>query len=361
MRESCNLHGRLAESAISLSKGDVMKVRVCVDAMGGDEEPSVVLQGIAEALAADSELEVLVAGPEEVVGEFCRTHDRAEVLVAPDVITMEDDPIKAVMTKRKSSIVLACRAIKKGNAQGFFSAGSTGAVTAAATAYVTPFRYEQDGERRPVRPCITTAVPNAKDGLTVFADMGANPDVEPDDIVRFAQMASAYARVVCGIANPSVGLLSNGTEEHKGSRFTQACFPLMAERVPGFAGNCEGTDLLSGRLDVIVSDGFAGNIALKATEGAAKYLLGELKSALMGSVKGKLAALLVKDALYAIKDKLSGDARGGAILLGLKGVVLIGHGATSVEAVKNGTLATASAVRAGLVDAVAGSVDGIVA
>lgn len=336
-------------------------VRVCVDAMGGDEEPSVVLQGIAAALAADEALEVLVAGPADIVEPFCREHDRAEALVAPEVITMEDDPIKAVMTKRKSSIVLACRAIKKGDAQGFFSAGSTGAVTAAATAYVTPFRFEEDGERRPVRPCITTAVPNSLGTLTVFADMGANPDVEPDDIVRFAQMASAYARVVCNIARPRVGLLSNGTEEHKGSRFTQLCYPLMTERVPGFAGNAEGTDLLSGRLDVIVSDGFSGNIALKATEGAAKYLLGELKGALLGSLKGKIAALLVKDALMEIKEKLSGDARGGAILLGLKGVVLIGHGATSVEAVKNGTLATARAVRAGLVDAVASSVDGIVA
>lgn len=337
------------------------KVRVCVDAMGGDEEPSVVLEGIAAALAADQELEVLVAGPEEVISDFCASHDRAEALIAPQVITMEDDPIKAVMTKRKSSIVLACRAIKKGNAQGFFSAGSTGAVTAAATAYVTPFRYEEGGERRPIRPCITTAFPNAKGGNTVFADMGANPDVEPEDIVRFAQMASAYARVVCGVDHPSVGLLSNGTEEHKGSRFTQACFPLMAEQVPGFAGNCEGTDLLTGRLDVIVSDGFAGNIALKATEGAAKFLLGELKRTLLGSLKGKIAALLVKDSLYAIKEKLSGDEYGGAILLGLKGVVLIGHGATSVEAVKNGTLATARAVRAGLVDEVASSMEGIVA
>ena len=190
--------------------------------------------------------------------------------------------------------------------------------------------------------------------------MGANPDVEPDDIVRFAQMASAYARVVCGIEHPSVACFptdrgAQGVALHAG------VLPLMAERVPGFAGNCEGTDLLSGRLDVIVSDGFAGTSRSRRPRVRQSTLLGELKGALMGSIKGKIAALLVKDALYAIKDKLSGDARGGAILLGLKGVVLIGHGATSVEAVKNGTLATARAVRAGLVDAVASSVDGIVA
>ena len=336
------------------------KVRVCVDVMGGDEEPEVVLEGIAAALAVDPDLTVLAAGPAEIVNSFCAKTDRAVALEAPDAITMEDDPIRAVMTKRKSSIVLACRAVKKGDADGFFSAGSTGAVTAAATAYVTPFKFDEDGKKRPVRPCITSALPNRAGGLTILCDMGANPDVEPDDMVRFAQMGAAYARAVCGIADPRVGLLSNGTEEHKGSGFTKTCYPLMVDSVPGFAGNCEGTDLLSGNVDVVVTDGFAGNIALKATEGAAKFLMSELKSAFLGSLKTKIAALLLKDALGELKGKLSGDAKGGAILLGLKGVVLIGHGATSVEAVKNGTLATAEAVRAGLVESVAASIEGIV-
>lgn len=138
---------------------------------------------------------------------------------------MEDDPIRAVMTKRKSSIVLACRAIKKGNADAFFSAGSTGAMTAAATAYVTPFRYLAEGKKQPVRPCLTNALPNRAGGLTVLCDMGANPDVTVDDMVRFAQMGSAYARVVLGIEHPRVGLLANGTEDEKGSIFTKSCFP----------------------------------------------------------------------------------------------------------------------------------------
>lgn len=336
------------------------KVRVCVDAMGGDEEPSVVLAGIAAALEADQDLEVLVAGPEEVVAGFCAEHERASALAAPDIIAMDDDPIAAVMKKRRSSIVLACRAVKKGQADGFFSAGATGAVTAAATAYVTPFKLETAGERRPIRPCITSALPNRAGGLTVLADMGANPDVEPEDIVRFAQMGRAYAQVVCGVAEPRVGLLSNGSEEGKGSAFTMACFPLMAEQVPGFLGNCEGGDITSGAFDVVVCDGFAGNVALKATEGAAKFLMDELKGALLGSAKGKVAALLLKDSLRELKAKLSGDAKGGAVLLGVRGVVLIGHGATSVEAVKNGTLATAEAIRAGLVERVASSMEGIV-
>lgn len=336
------------------------KVRVAVDVMGGDEKPQVVLSGIEAALNADEDLTVVCVGPEKLVSKFCANHERAVALAAPDVITMEDDPIHAVMKKRKSSIVVGCRAVKKGDVDGFFSAGATGAITAAATAYVTPFKYVENGEKRPLRPCITSTLPNRAGGLTIFCDMGANPDVEPADMVHFGQMGAAYARVVCGIPNPRVGLLSNGTEDSKGSKFTKECFPLMQAEVPGFAGNCEGSDLTSGNVDVVVCDGFAGNVALKATEGAAKYLMGELKAAFMSSAKTKIAAVLLKSQLKELKAKLSGDAKGGAILLGLRGVVLIGHGATSVEAVKNGTLATAEAIRAGLVENVAASVKGIV-
>ena len=337
------------------------KVRIAVDVMGGDEEPQVVLDGIDAALAADADLEVLAVGPADIVEPFAEERERVSALVAPDVITMEDDPIEAVMHKRKSSIVLACRAVKKGEAAGFFSAGATGAMTAAATAYVTPFKYLTDtGEKRPIRPCIVSTIPNRAGGETVFCDLGANPDVEPEDMVRFAQMGATYARIVCGIANPRIGLLSNGTEDTKGSHFTKSCFPLMKQKVKGFAGNCEGSDFTSGNFDVVVCDGFSGNVALKAIEGTAKLLLHELKGVLLGSMGGKVAALLIKKSLKGLQAKLSGDSRGGAGLLGLRGVVLIGHGATSVEAVKNGTLATAQAVRSNLVEMLAASMDNIV-
>ncbi|MBM6784991.1 phosphate acyltransferase PlsX [Collinsella tanakaei] len=337
------------------------KVRIAVDVMGGDEEPQVVLDGIDAALAADADLEVLAVGPADIVEPFAEERERVSALVAPDVITMEDDPIEAVMHKRKSSIVLACRAVKKGEAAGFFSAGATGAMTAAATAYVTPFKYLTDtGEKRPIRPCIVSTIPNRAGGETVFCDLGANPDVESEDMVRFAQMGATYARIVCGIANPRIGLLSNGTEDTKGSHFTKSCFPLMKQKVKGFAGNCEGSDFTSGNFDVVVCDGFSGNVALKAIEGTAKLLLHELKGVLLGSLGGKVAALLIKKSLKGLQAKLSGDSRGGAVLLGLRGVVLIGHGATSVEAVKNGTLATAQAVRSNLVEMLAASMDNIV-
>ena len=218
---------------------------------------------------------------------------------------MEDDPIKAVMTKRKSSIVLACRAIKKGNAQGFFSAGSTGAVTAAATAYVTPFRYEEDGERRPVRPCITTAVPTPRTVSPSLRTWVRTPMWNPmtsSASPRWPLPTRAWSAASSIRAWPAFqrDRGAQGVALHAG------VLPLMAERVPGFAGNCEGTDLLSGRLDVIVSDGFAGTSRSRRPRVRQSTLLGELKGALMGSIKGKIAALLVKDALYAIKDKLSG-------------------------------------------------------
>ena len=309
------------------------KVRIAVDVMGGDEEPQVVLDGIDAALAADADLEVLAVGPAELVEPFASSRDRVEALVAPDVITMEDDPIQAVMRKRKSSIVLACRAVKKGQAAGFFSAGATGAMTAAATAYVTPFKYMTDeGEKRPIRPCIVSAIPNRKGAFTVFCDLGANPDVDPEDIVRFAQMGATYARIVCGIANPRVGLLSNGTEDTKGSHFTKECFPLMQKKVKGFAGNCEGTDFTSGNFDVVVCDGFAGNVALKAMEGITKALFDLLRQELTANSRTKLGAALVKPALRRIKKRMNAEEIGGVPMLGVLGAVVKAHGNSSAKA-----------------------------
>ena len=332
------------------------EVRVAVDVMGGDEEPQVVLDGHRRgARRRRGAHRAWRWVPEElVVRRSPMSRPRVEALVAPDVIEMADDPHQGGDVQAE---VLDRRGVPRGEEghrrRASSPQGATGAITAAATAYVTPVQVRGGGRAAAAAPVphLGRAEPYAG-GLTVFCDLGANPDVEPGDMLRFAQMGAAYARVVCGIAKPRVGLLSNGTEDTKGSHFTKECFALMRDVLDGFAGNCEGSDIVSGSYDVVVADGFAGNVALKATEGAAKFILSELKGALLGSLKGKIAALLIKNDLAAIKEKLSGDAKGGAILLGLRGVVLIGHGATSVEAVKNGTLATAEAVRAGLIESI---------
>lgn len=320
-------------------------ITVCVDAMGGDESPEVVCEGIAQALQADEDLKVLVAGNEEVVKPFCESHERAEALVTTEVIGMGEHPAEAVRKKKDSSIVRACAAVRAGDAQGFFSAGSTGAIFAAATMGV--------GRTRGIkRPCLAMPMPGIGGHKTVFMDLGANADVRPEMIVQFAQMGAAYARVTLGVEDPKVGLLSNGEEETKGSEMALAFHQALKDADCGFAGNAEGTDILLGDFDVIVTDGFTGNIALKTLEGTAKFILLALKDAIATSARGKAGALLLKPALKDVQGMLSGDDYGGAILLGLKAPVLIGHGATSVQAVAAGTAACAAAIRGGLVDKV---------
>ncbi|WP_077597803.1 phosphate acyltransferase PlsX [Olsenella urininfantis] len=320
---------------------------ICVDAMGGDESPEFVLKGVEEALLEDSELSVLVAGDEALVVPFAAAHERARALVSTEVIGMEEHPAEAVRSKRGSSIVLGCAAVRKGDAEGFFSAGSTGAIFAAASTGVGRVRSVK-------RPCIASSIPGSTGRRSVFLDMGANADARPEMLVQFAQMGRAYARLALGVEDPKVALLSNGSEETKGSEATLAAHAALVAAGPTwFVGNCEGGDLLAGRFDVIVTDGFTGNVALKTLEGTAKFILGELRRAVGDSRRAAAGALLLKPALKEIAAGLSGDEYGGAMLLGLKSPVIIGHGATSVSAVKNGTLACASAVRSGLVDKIA--------
>lgn len=332
------------------ASGDVRENRadsvcVCVDAAGGEAPVAEILEGVAAALEADSGLSVIVAGPSSDVEPFARRFPaRCVALPCTQVIAMDEHPVEAVRTKRDSSIVAGCKAVRDGLAQGFFSAGSTGAVMAAATMGIGRIKGIE-------RPAITTVLPGARP--TVLLDMGANADCRAEYIVQFAEMGCAYARVVLGVDHPRVGLLNIGSEDTKGSMEVQARHALLRERVPEFAGNAEGTDLLAGTFDVIVTDGFTGNVALKTMEGTAKYLFKLLKQEMTSSLPNKLAAAVLKPSLMRLKGLMSGDSYGGAVLLGIKGVVAIGHGATSAEAVKNGTLCVAQAVRGGLVEQVA--------
>ncbi|MDO4806676.1 MAG: phosphate acyltransferase PlsX [Coriobacteriales bacterium] len=320
-------------------------ITVCVDAMGGDEPAEVVCEGIALALKNDEDLSVLVAGNEDVVVPFCNEHERAIPLVTTEVIGMEEHPAESVRRKKDSSIVRACAAVRAGDAQGFFSAGSTGAVFLAATMGIGRIRGIK-------RPCLASIVPGLNGHQTVALDLGANADARPEMIVQFAQMGAAFARVSIGVDNPRVALLSNGEEETKGSEMVLAYHKALAEADCGFVGNAEGTDILLGDFDVIVTDGFTGNVALKTLEGTAKFIMAMLKESVSKSVRAKVGALLLKPALKDIKQLLSGDDYGGAVLLGTKAPVFIGHGATSAQAVASGTAACAAAIRGGLVDKV---------
>ena len=319
---------------------------ICVDVMGADKEPAVLLEGVAQALSADPELEVLVAGAAEVVEPFAASHERARALVTTEVITMSEHPANAVRQKKDASIVRAAAAVRAGEADGLFSAGSTGAVLTAATFGVGRIKGVK-------RPALSLPFPGVTGKPTVFLDMGANADVKPDVLVQFAHMGRAYSRAILGVAEPRVGLLCNGSEDTKGSEMALAYHAALEAGNCGFAGNAEGTDLLAGTFDVIVADGFTGNVALKSIEGTGKFVLKRLKAAMETSLSNKIGMALLAGSLKSLAAEMSGDEYGGAILLGLRAPVVKGHGATSAQAVRKGTLAAAAAARAGLCEKIA--------
>lgn len=319
---------------------------ICVDVMGADKEPAVLLEGVAQALADDSDLEVLVAGDSDVVEPFAAAHDRARALVTTQVITMSEHPANAVRQKKDASIVRAAAAVHAGEADGLFSAGSTGAVLTAATFGVGRIKGVK-------RPALSLPFPGVSGKPTVFLDMGANADVKPEVLVQFAHMGRAYSRAILGVAEPRVGLLCNGSEDTKGSDMALAYHAALEAGNCGFAGNAEGTDLLAGTFDVIVADGFTGNVALKSIEGTGKFVLKRLKAAMESSLKNKVGMALLASSLKSLAAEMSGDEYGGAILLGLRAPVVKGHGATSAQAVRKGTLAAARAARSGLSEKIA--------
>jgi len=316
-------------------------ILLAVDAVGGDFAPAAVLEGVTAALAADHALRVLLVGPAEIVAPYAAAHDRVEAVEATEVIAMDDHPAAAVRAKPDSSIVVGCRLVKDGRAHGFFSAGSTGGVMAAATLVMGRIKGVS-------RPAIATVIPTAGPPV-VLLDVGANADCKAEHLLQFGVMGSAYARTVLGVADPRVGLLNIGEEPTKGSVLAQEAHALMAERLPGFAGNVEGRDIPAGVVDVVVTDGFTGNVALKLMEGMSKALLGQFKGAMLSSPVNKVAAAVLKPSLESMRDRLDPDSHGAAPLLGVNGLALIGHGSSGPKAVASALRVGATAVRGGLV------------
>lgn len=313
------------------------KVTIAVDVLGGDIGPSVVLPGIERALAQDADIEVIACGPASVVEPFAEKHDRVTAQSTTEEISMDEHPANAVRKKKDSSLVVGNRLVKEGKAQGFFSAGSTGACLAAATLVVGRIKGVS-------RPALCTIVPSPIKPV-VMCDVGANADCKPAYLVQFAQMASTYAQKIIGVAEPKVALLNIGSEDTKGSKMAQETFALLKEQVPQFIGNAEGSDIMNGKADVYVTDGFTGNVCLKTIEGVSKLLFGEIKKIMLASALTKLGALTMKGGLKELKESTSADTYGGAPILGVKGACLVGHGSSNEEAIKNGVLVTARTVR----------------
>lgn len=320
-------------------EGETMSenVVIAVDVLGGDHGPRVVLPGIEQALEEDPNLEVIACGPEDVVVPFAEAHERVRAQVTTEEITMDEHPANAVRKKKDSSLVVGNRLVKEGEAGGFFSAGSTGACLAAATLVVGRIKGV-------ARPALCTILPSPAKPV-VMCDVGANADCKASYLVQFAQMAIPYAEKVVGITEPKVALLNIGEEETKGSKFAQEAHELLRESVPQFVGNAEGRDLLTGEFDVIVTDGFTGNVCLKTIEGAASVLFKSIKEVMMKNAMTKLGALTLKSGLGELKNNLSADEYGGAPILGVKGACLVGHGSSNETAIKNGILVAARTVR----------------
>jgi glycerol-3-phosphate acyltransferase PlsX len=295
-------------------------IRVAVDAMGGDRGPEEIVAG---ALAAASDnVAPIVVGPAGL-----KTHG-LEFLHAPDVITMEDKPTEAVRTKPTSSLVTACRAVAEGKADAVVSAGNTGAMLAASL---------RELRRLPSvrRPAIAVTIP-ARRGPCVFLDSGANADARPEDLVQFAYMGAVFAEEILGVRNPVVRLLSIGEEPEKGNQFTIEAHELLAVAPHlNFAGNTEGRDLLVGAADVVVTDGFTGNVTLKLLEGTITNLLEAFREEVTATTRGKLGGLLIRPAARRLRERLDPDTYGGAYLLGLRGLAVIAHGNSSRRAIEN--------------------------
>ncbi len=315
-------------------------VTVAVDAMGGDKAPEVVLAGVADALAEFPGLEVLLCGLPEVVEPFAQEHERCEAVACSQVIGMEEHPAQAFKAKPDSSIVVACKLVKEGRADAFYSAGSTGACFTAATMVI---------RRAPgvSRPALCTRVPSPN-RQTVMCDVGANADCKPEYLVQFARMAQLYAKEVYGVESPKVCLLNIGEEETKGSTFAQEAHALLKQELPGFAGNCEGRDILAGTCDVVVTDGFTGNVALKTLEGVGSTLFGEFGRVLMASPEAQKAAAVLMPSIHQLKSSIDPDTFGAAPVLGLRKPVFIGHGSSSPLAVKNSLALALRSVESGL-------------
>jgi phosphate acyltransferase len=315
-------------------------VRVAVDAMGGDRAPEEIVAG-ALAAASDDVTPVLY-GPRNVLEPLAPS---LSIVHAEQVVAMHEKPSEAVREKRESSLFLACRAVREGTADAVLSAGNTGAMLAAA---LVEIRRLPDVHR----PAIAVPLP-AIGGTSILLDAGANADARPEHLVQFAHMGAVFAEELVGSANPTVGLLSIGEEPEKGNRLVrEAHAELVAAHGLDFVGNVESRDLLRKAADVVVCDGFTGNMALKLLEGTIKTTLDAFREELTASLRGKLGGLMIRPAARALRSRLDPDTYGGAYLLGLRGLVVIAHGNSSRTAVANAIRYAARGVRGGVVDRV---------
>jgi len=305
---------------------------IALDAMGSDRAPKPEIEGAIQA-ARHYGVRVLLVGPQQLIGAELERYPAAtglplEVVHASEVITMEDKAVQAVRAKRDSSMRVGLRMVRDRRASGFVTAGNTGAAMATAKMVLGAIPGVD-------RPALAAVIPTAIRTVAVLLDVGANVDSKPHNLEQFAVMGEIYFRSMFGTRRPRVGLLSIGEEESKGNELTRETFPLLKQLPLNFVGNVEGRDLYNGRVDVIVADGFVGNVALKTSEGVANMVRATLKESLKATITRQVGYLLSRNAFADFKKRLDHTEYGGAPLLGIKGVCFITHGSSNANAIKN--------------------------
>jgi len=305
-------------------------MRIIVDAMGGDYAPGVVIEGAIVAVR-EYDTQVGLVGDEskirQLLKKFRYSGDKISIHPAQEVIEMSESAAQSVRKKRNSSIVLGLNLVKEGQGDAFFSAGNTGAVVCAATLSLGLLPGID-------RPGIAIIAPSLS-GISLIIDVGANIDPKPIQLLQYGIMADAYLRYILNKPNPSVGLLNIGEEESKGTEFVKESYELLEKSKLNFIGNVEGKDMFSGKCDIIICDGFVGNVALKVSESLAEAMNAFLRRHLKSNPLGILGMLLLKTSLSKFKKEMDYSEYGGAPLLGVNGVVIIGHGRSNVKAIKN--------------------------
>jgi phosphate acyltransferase len=309
-------------------------IRVAVDALGGDRAPGEVVAGALEA--ATDEIRPVLFGPPGI------DTGGLELVEAPDRIGMDEKPAEAVRAKPNSSLVAACRAVGKGDADTVVSAGNTGAMLAACFLELRRIPGVQ-------RPAIAVPIP-ARYRVCVLIDSGANADARPEHLLQFGHMGAVFAEQLLGVSDPEVKLLSIGEEAEKGNQLALEAHDLLRASPLNFTGNTESRELLRGPADVVVTDGFTGNVALKLMEGTIKELLDALREEITSTASGKLGGLLIRPGARRLRSKFDPDTYGGAYLLGLRGLAVIAHGNSSRTAIANAIRLGARGVEQGVVD-----------
>ncbi len=327
-------------------------MRIAIDAMGGDHAPKSTVEGALAAAKEWSDIEIVLVGRKaDLEPLMINAPSNLTIHSAEEVIDAEDEPVRAVRRKKDASMVVAGRMVHDGEADAMISAGNTGALMTTGLLVVGRMKGIE-------RPALAPMIPTL-DGQGVLAlDLGANMDAKPEHLAQYALMGSVYRQKVHGIAKPRIGLLNVGTEAKKGNELTKAAYPLLEELPVDFVGNVEARDVLTGACDVLVCDGFAGNILLKTLEGTAGAMFSLLKQEFTKSLKNKLAAAVLMPSMRNLKQTLDYKEHGGAPLLGLSGLVVKGHGSSDGEAIKNAVRQARAAVQSRLTESISEEISG---